>query len=651
MMKLSVMGGHQSVGEWLLEESRDKAFSIESSETDTDLLVIDVDVGDPIAIARHYSKTTQPPTILIVADRKDAESIAQAIEFTPGMGRGVFCVEADPEAFHSVFQRVYAYATDLAEYREKHISTPPFEDTDVGTHNLVNQKHLLFDMLLDSMPDCIYFKNLKSRFILFNKAMLTKFRIDSYEKLLDKTDFDMFGMTHAKEAYEDEQALILGEKQIIRKTEREDWQDGHITWVQTTKLPIKTTSGEILGTFGISRDVTNEREMEIKLQRERSLIRTLINLLPARIFVKDNKLRYIFTNREHLNYLGVETEADALGRRLKDFVQSQRAEALTEADRKIVKDGSEFVNLEEFDEEREKWMLVSKVPLKDESGHINGLVGLSVDITHQKELEANLKAKNDQMESEMVLARALQQTFLPQSYPTFPSEAKASESILRFAHYYIPSSTLGGDFLSVQDLPDGKAAILLCDVMGHGVRAALVTAMLRAITSELEAIAHEPAKFLTEMNRLLHASLTAAPQLIFVTAVYGVIDSVNLQLDYAKAGSHCMMRANAGDGYAGQLQDSDYEVGPALGMFEDLTFEQASMPLKHGDEIICYTDGVIEASGPDEAFGEDRFYEFIGDNLEMEPELRFHRLMKQLSDFCHTDVFDDDICLLSVRVK
>ena len=103
-----------------------------------------------------------------------------------------------------------------------------------------------------------------------------------------------------------------------------------------------------------------------------------------------------------------------------------------------------------------------------------------------------LREKNAQVEADLNVAREVQGAFLPERYPTFPRNAPAKESALRFCHRYLPTGAVGGDFFDVLPISDTQAGVFICDVMGHGVRAALVTAMVRALAEELVSAAGEP---------------------------------------------------------------------------------------------------------------------------------------------------------------
>ncbi len=102
-----------------------------------------------------------------------------------------------------------------------------------------------------------------------------------------------------------------------------------------------------------------------------------------------------------------------------------------------------------------------------------------------------LREKNAQVEADLNMAREIQEAFLPERYPTFPKGTPAKESALHFYHRYLPTGAVGGDFFDVLRISDTQAGVFICDVMGHGVRAALVTAMLRVLGEELVSAAAE----------------------------------------------------------------------------------------------------------------------------------------------------------------
>jgi len=125
-----------------------------------------------------------------------------------------------------------------------------------------SESHLL-QALLDNVPDHIYFKDLDSRFILINKAQAEILGVPHPDEAIGKSDADFFSDEHAHQARVDEEKIIKTGKPMVGVEEKETWPDGSVTWASTTKAPLIDDEGRIIGTFGISRDIT-----EVKMARE-----------------------------------------------------------------------------------------------------------------------------------------------------------------------------------------------------------------------------------------------------------------------------------------------------------------------------------------------------------------------------------------------
>ena len=128
-------------------------------------------------------------------------------------------------------------------------------------------KEYLLDALLESTPDHIYFKDLDSRFIQISRSLSQWMGLSHPTEATGRSDFDFFGQEHAQPAYEDEQQIIQTGEPLVGFEEKETWPDGHETWVSTSKMPLRDRAGEIVGTFGISRDITERKLAEVERAR------------------------------------------------------------------------------------------------------------------------------------------------------------------------------------------------------------------------------------------------------------------------------------------------------------------------------------------------------------------------------------------------
>ncbi|MEO5957627.1 MAG: PAS domain-containing protein, partial [Opitutaceae bacterium] len=486
----------------------------------------------------------------------------------------------------------------------------PPAPSDSGTASLDSA---ILHVLMDTLPDRIYFKDLESRFVRNNAAHARSLGASSPDACIGKTDFDFFSTEHAHRALEDEQEIIRSGKAIIAKIERLTMRDGKQGWASTTKLPWRDASGRTIGTFGVTRDVTATKEAEEKLVEERNLLRTIIDHLPSRLYVKDTASRYVLNNKSHLAVLGAKAEADAIGRTTLDFFPGERGLQALADDRQVMGGGASILNQEKSDfgpEGERQWSLVTKVPLRDLRNQVIGLVGISHDITRRKIAEQELQRRTTEMETDLRMARQVQEAFLMRPYPVFPRGVPAQMSALRFAHRYIPTTTLGGDFFDIIQLSDTKCGVLVCDVMGHGVRAGLLTALIRGTVEEMGIRAEDPVHVLSEINHCLMPIVEQTGQPVFATVFYGVIDTAASSLHYGNAGHPPPLVLPAGSDRIARLTPADPE--PAAGLLAGFQYTRHECPFRPGARFLAYTDGVLEATGTEgEIFGEERLRDVL----------------------------------------
>ncbi len=162
------------------------------------------------------------------------------------------------------------------EKRAMHRSLSPTESANAQPF-FIDSDRALLSGLMDASPDRIYLKDRNSGFVRMNRAMAESFGLPSAEAAVGKTDFDFFGHEHSRKAFEDEQRIMATGKTIAGVVEKEDWKDGRITWVSSTKIPWRDASGEIVGIIGISRDMTERKRAEEALAESEKRFHSLFN--------------------------------------------------------------------------------------------------------------------------------------------------------------------------------------------------------------------------------------------------------------------------------------------------------------------------------------------------------------------------------------
>ena len=267
-----------------------------------------------------------------------------------------------------------------------------------------------------------------------------------------------------------------------------------------------------------------------------------------------------------------------------------------------------------------------------------------------KERTAQLQEKNSQMEEELNMARELQMAMLPRRFPCVPRDAPPAQSALRFHSVYRPAGSVSGDFFDVFPLEDNSVGVFIGDVMGHDVRAALITAMMRALVQELSASLADPGALLAELNRHLRAILNEAETVMFATASYLVLNLENSRLLYANAGHPAPIHLQRARGQATPIFHNG-DSGPALGLFDGIGYKTCNSSLSAGDCILLFTDGLFEVEAADERlFGEKRLRDSVSQQINLPAEELLRSLLFEAHEFSGEEKFADDVCLVAVEV-
>lgn len=262
-----------------------------------------------------------------------------------------------------------------------------------------------------------------------------------------------------------------------------------------------------------------------------------------------------------------------------------------------------------------------------------------------------LWAKNAVMEEDLGMARELQMAFLPHHFPTLPRGADQAASAVKFCSIFHPSSSVSGDFFNVVRVSDTAVGVFICDVMGHGVRAALVTAMMRALEEQLGEMAADPGALLTEMNRALRGILRQLGTTLFTTACYIIVDVENGSITFANAGHPSPLLVHCAVSEVESIT-AQHRGGPALGLFEDVQYLTHELPVKKGDLVLAFTDGLFEAENADaEAFSIVRLREAIRRRKGMPLGRLMEDVFKEIESFADGRVFTDDVCFVGMEIS
>jgi sigma-B regulation protein RsbU (phosphoserine phosphatase) len=242
------------------------------------------------------------------------------------------------------------------------------------------------------------------------------------------------------------------------------------------------------------------------------------------------------------------------------------------------------------------------------------------------------------MQREMQTARQIQLSILPDEIPRIAG--------LDIAARYIPMSAVAGDFYDFIVVDEKHLGILVADVSGHGMPAALIASMLKIALAAQVAHAADPAQVLSGLNQALCGKF----QHHYVTAAYVYIDMSKRSLTYAGAGHPPLLMWGRSSGGVRDV----LENGLFLGKFKMAAYSSISCPLAPGDWVLLYTDGIPETTNPsDLEFGTERFRHFLLEKQYTNPDQLADALLEDVSQWSARqpgEDLNDDITVVVIQV-
>src|ERR1700736_1647915 len=252
---------------------------------------------------------------------------------------------------------------------------------------------------------------------------------------------------------------------------------------------------------------------------------------------------------------------------------------------------------------------------------------------HVAEAARELRAKNEQMEKDLKMAHELQMALLPQQFPSIPRGVLPTESAIKFSSFYYPMAAVSGDFFTVNRLSDTAVAVFIADVMGHGIRAGLITAMISALVEKFSAAAADPAVMLTKINHSLLSILKNTDSNLFVTGFYLVADAARSRMLYANAGHPEPLFLHR---LRGELESmgANSSGGPALGLFAEAQYRTCECPMVEDDFVMLFTDGLFEVESPDDKiYSRERLIAAVRERVRLPSAELFAELFGEIRQF------------------
>jgi PAS domain S-box-containing protein len=279
------------------------------------------------------------------------------------------------------------------------------------------------------------------------------------------------------------------------------------------------------------------------------------------------------------------------------------------------------------------------------------------DITDRKKDEINLRnayrlleRRNKEMINDLEMAKRVQQTLITQGSPTLTYQGKNNCLNLQMSNKYYLSSELGGDLSCFLPISDTKVGILVCDVMGHGVRSALLSTVLKILAEDLCKRHNTASGFLENLNKSFINLVRASEEVLFATAIYLVVDLKDQTIRIANAGhfnpiSICKE--------SGKVNSADFgvEPGTAMGIFERAQYKEKVYPIIGNEFLMLFTDGIVEVENKyGDLLGSDKLMQIVEKYSDYDFSEFFDVVVAEVRKLSKAENFIDDVCLVGLQI-
>jgi PAS domain S-box-containing protein len=493
------------------------------------------------------------------------------------------------------------------------------------SEEVVREDEARFRALADTTPALLWMTDAEGHVTFVNSAWL---------RFTGRSQEDELGDSFATSAHPDDRAELLARwQEAFRRREefrfeyRLQGSLGGYRWVLEVGTP-RFVDDEFVGYVGTSNDIHERRSMEDSLRESEAGFRELADTAPVMIWTTDEQGLVTFVNDRWLRFTGTTVEEE-LGSSWHLGVHPDDVEGMLASWHSALADRSHWeweYRLRSASGEH-RWVVDRGVP-RFAGGSFAGYVGSAIDIHERKLLE---ERQHEIYEKEHAIAETLQRSLLPERLPDIEG--------LGLAARYLPAgegAAIGGDWYDVLERPDGRVALVVGDVVGHGLRAASTMGQLRNAFRAYGLVEASPAEVVARINRLVMSGVDE----VMATVLYLVLDRETGEVAFSAAG-HPPPLLLAADGP--RFLEGGRSV--PIGATDPAVFREARAVMPEGSTLLLYTDGLVERRDVPLSDSLDQLAEQAGEADQGLDELCDRVLRAVLGE----REPDDDVALLAVR--
>lgn len=405
-------------------------------------------------------------------------------------------------------------------------------------------------------------------------------------------------------------------------------KDGSIIWVMNTIVPRYSEQGELIAYDGLISDITQRKRSEESLRLQSAALEAAANA----IVITDAQGMVIWANQAFTRMTGY--AIDEVLHRDMSFLKSEIHDLGFYQDLRGTIGAGEVWHGEMINRRKDGELYTEEqtiTPVTDEDGSVNYFICIKQDITERKLAEKALM-ENTSMLKEMEIAKEIQLSLLPPAPPQLQG--------IECAGRCVPATHIGGDYYDIF-LDDEHLDMVIADVSGHSMGAALIMVETRSVLHAQHRSSHRPSETMAALNTLLHDDLNRAD--LFITMSYLSYQIKSRVLTYANAGHPppLLFRTTTGEFF--ELDGEGLIIGVQRGVF----YEEKEIKVEPEDILLLYTDGVTESESPQaELFGVERLKEQLTANHKISPNGIISSIISALHAHTECSASKDDVSML-----
>tara|TARA_B110000879_G_scaffold27857_1_gene37954 strand:+ start:50617 stop:52200 length:1584 start_codon:yes stop_codon:yes gene_type:complete len=434
--------------------------------------------------------------------------------------------------------------------------------------------------------------------------------------------------------------------------------DGESRWVRIRGIVIRNTD-EAVRVAGSMIDISTRKFAEEMVAEERNMLRLIIDNIPLQVYFKDTNSCYKLVNQRQVDWLGKSQISEVIDKSGESFFSPESWYASRKEELQIMQTGTPVIDViqrEQWPHKPDTYVQKVKHPWYDSSGKLLGTYGISCDVTSliqaKKKLEKlalNLQQQHKNYQEELMLATEIQRAILPENSPEWENTITEWSDRVRIKTLYSPASELAGDFYDVISISKHKIGFLIIDVMGHGVRSAIIVSLIRGLMEQAEQLAPKPALYLEKINAGLTNILQKASITLFASACYTLVDFKSNKMTISCAGHDFPIIEFKQNQTTGDKDTSS--KGAALGILAGTQYSETVYPLNDIRSALLFTDGIYEASNSnDEEWGIENLQQEFNNAHTNHMSSTVQHLYGSATKWMGHTQFQDDVCLLNLEI-